>query len=257
MPTLSVIVIARNESRHIADCVRSADFADEVVVLDSGSTDDTVERARAAGAKVSVAPDWQGFGVQKNRALALATGDWVFSLDADERITPQLREQVRAAMTSPQGHVAFAVNRRSSFCGQFMAHSGWYPDRVVRLFRRDAARFSDDLVHERVIADGSVGRLDADLLHESMRDLESALVKLDRYSSAGAQELHRRGVRGSLASAIGHGAWAFLRTYVLRRGFLDGALGFVLAVNVAEGTYYRYLKLWLLQRTPPSGPPRR
>lgn len=255
MPTLSFIVIARNESRHIADCVRSADFADEVIVLDSGSTDDTVEKARAAGAKVSVAPDWQGFGAQKNRALALASGDWVFSLDADERVTPQLRVQIQQAIAAPQGHVAFFVNRRSSFCGQYMRHSGWYPDRVLRLFRRDAARFSDDLVHERVLADGPVGRIDGDLLHESMRDLESALVKLDRYSTAGAGDLQRRGKRGSLAAALGHGAWAFFRTYVLRRGFLDGALGFVLAVSIAEGTYYRYLKLWLLQRTPPVGPP--
>ena len=256
MPTLSVIVIARNEARHIADCVRSASFADEVVVLDSGSSDGTVEEARAAGAKVFVETDWQGFGTQKNRALALATGDWVFSLDADERITPLLREQLAQAIAAPQGHVAFYVNRHSSFCGQFMNHSGWYPDRVLRLFRRDAARFSDDLVHERVLAEGPAGRLSGELLHESMRDLESALVKLDRYSSAGARDLQRRGVRGSLASAIAHGAWAFFRTYVLRRGFLDGALGFVLAVSVAEGTYYRYLKLWLLDRPPPAEPPR-
>jgi len=126
----------------------------------------------------------------------------------------------------------------------------------LRLFRRDAARFSNDLVHERVLADGPVGRLSGELLHESMRDLESALVKLDRYSSAGARDLKRRGVRGSLASAIAHGAWAFFRTYVLRRGFLDGALGFVLAVSIAEGTYYRYLKLWLLDRPAPAEPPR-
>lgn len=256
MPTLSVIVIARNEGRHIADCVRSAAFADEVIVLDSGSSDDTVDQARAAGARVFVDTDWQGFGLQKNRALALATGDWVFSLDADERITPLLREQLAQAIAAPQGHVAFSVNRHSSFCGQFMNHSGWYPDRVLRLFRRDAARFSDDLVHERVLADGPVGRLSGELLHESMRDLESVLVKLDRYSSAGARDLQRRGVRGSLASALAHGAWAFFRTYVLRRGFLDGALGFVLAVSIAEGTYYRYLKLWLLDRPPPAEPPR-
>jgi glycosyltransferase involved in cell wall biosynthesis len=256
MPTLSVIVIARNEARNITECVRSASFADEVIVLDSGSSDDTVERARTAGARVGVAADWQGFGVQKNRALALATGEWVFSLDCDERITPQLQQQIRQAVAAPGGHVAFSVNRSSSFCGQYMRHSGWSPDRVVRLFRRDAARFSDDLVHERVIAQGPVGRLAGELLHESMRDLESALVKLDRYSTAGARDLHRRGKRGSLATALGHGVWAFFRTYVLRRGFLDGALGFVLAVSIAEGTYYRYLKLWLLQRTPPVEPPR-
>ena len=201
MPTLSVIVIARNEARHIADSVRSAAFADEVIVLDSGSSDDTVDQARAAGAKVVVDADWQGFGVQKNRALALATGDWVFSLDADERITPPLREQLAQAIAAPQGHVAFAVNRRSSFCGQFMNHSGWYPDRVLRLFRRDAARFSNDLVHERVLADGPVGRLSGELLHESMRDLESALVKLDRYSSAGAHALRSISLRYFNAAA--------------------------------------------------------
>lgn len=252
MPTLSVIVIARNEARNIAGCVRSAAFADEVVVLDSGSTDDTVELARAAGARVSVAADWQGFGTQKNRALALAQGDWVFSLDCDERITPQLQQQILQAIASPQGHDAFSVNRRSSFCGQFMLHSGWYPDRVVRLFRRGSARFSDHQVHERVVAQGPPGQLTGELLHESMVDLEAALDKLDRYSSAGALDLQRRGVRGSLATALGHGLWAFFRTYVLRRGFLDGALGFVLAVSIAEGTYYRYLKLWLLQRQPPA-----
>jgi glycosyltransferase involved in cell wall biosynthesis len=204
---------------------------------------------------VSVAADWQGFGAQKNRALALAGGDWVFSLDCDERVTPQLRQQILAAIASPQGHAAFSVDRRSSFCGQFMRHSGWSPDRVVRLFRRDAARFSDHQVHERVITEGTVGRLPGELLHESMVDLESALDKLDRYSSAGARDLQRRGVRGSLGKALAHGLWAFFRTYVLRRGFLDGALGFVLAVSVAEGTYYRYLKLWLLQRAPSAGPP--
>ncbi|WP_082522101.1 glycosyltransferase family 2 protein [Ramlibacter sp. Leaf400] len=256
MPTLSVILIARNESRNIAECVRAAAFADEVIVLDSGSTDDTVDLARAAGAKVSVAADWQGFGVQKNRALALATGDWVLSIDADERITPQLRQRIEQAIASPAGHLAFAVNRRSSFCGQYMHHSGWSPDWVVRLFRREAGRFSNDLVHERVMVDGPVGRLAGELLHESMRDLESSLDKLDRYSTAGARDLQRRGKRGSLAKALGHGLWAFFRTYVLRRGFLDGSLGFVLAVSVAEGTYYRYLKLWLLQRSPPVPPPR-
>jgi glycosyltransferase involved in cell wall biosynthesis len=248
MPSLSVIIVAKNEARHIVDCIRSARFADEVIVLDSGSTDGTQALAQAEGARVSSTDDWPGFGPQKNRALALATGDWVFSLDADERITPPLREAIEGAIRAPGRHVAFQVHRRSSYCGQFMAHSGWYPDRVLRLFRRGAARFSDDVVHERVVPTGPVGRLRADLLHYSMADFETVIDKLNRYSTAGAQSMFARGRRASLWSAFGHGLWAFLRTYVLQRGFLDGSLGLALAISNAEGTYYRYLKLWLLQR---------
>lgn len=247
MPRLSVVLITRNEIRNIDACLRSVAFADEVVVVDSGSTDGTVEAARAAGAKVIVTEDWPGFGPQKGRALAAATGDWVFSIDADEQVTPELERSIHAAMAAGT-HDAWELNRRSSYCGQYMAHSGWYPDRVTRLFRRGRARFSDDIVHERVIADGSVGRLTGDLLHESMPHFESVIDKLDRYSTAGALALMRKGVKGSLAKALAKGWWAFMRTYVLRLGFLDGRLGLALAISNAEGTYYRYMKLWLLQR---------
>lgn len=255
MPSLSIVILTRNEARNIVDCVRSARFADEVVVLDSGSTDGTPELARAEGAKVSTTADWPGFGPQKNRALALATGDWVFSLDADERITPALREAILAAVRAPGTHAAFEVDRTSSYCGQVIRHAGWSPDWIVRLFRRDAARFSDDLVHERVLVQGSVGRLQGDLLHRSFADFESVLDKVNRYSTAGARALADRGKRGSPAKAVGHGLWAFLRTYVLQRGFLDGAMGLALAISNAEGTYYRYLKLWLLQREGAAGTP--
>lgn len=249
MQRLSVIVITKNEILNLGDCLRSVRFADEVVVLDSGSTDGTRELARALGARVIESADWPGFGAQKNRVLAAATGDWVLSLDADEQVTPALAVQLREAMESG-GPDAWSVNRRSNFCGQYMRHSGWYPDRVVRLFRRGTARFSDDIVHERVIANGRVGRLGGDLLHNSMPHIESVIAKLDRYSSAGAQSLHAKGAKGSLASALLHGGWAFFRTYVLKLGFLDGRLGLVLAISNAEGTYYRYLKLWLMQRAP-------
>jgi glycosyltransferase involved in cell wall biosynthesis len=191
--------------------------------------------------------DWPGFGPQKNRALDLARGEWVLSIDADERVTPQLRASIEAAMERPQFD-AYTVNRLSSYCGQYMRHSGWHPDRLVRLFRRGKARFSDDLVHERLLVNVPIGALDGQLLHESYTDLESVLDKVNRYSSDAARSLHARGVRGSLGKAIGHGFWAFLRTYVFKRGFLDGKLGFALAVSNAQGTYYRYLKLWLLQR---------
>ena len=245
--SLSVIVITRNESARLRACLESVAFAGEVVVVDSGSTDDTREIAQALGARVIRTDDWPGFGTQKNRALDLATGDWVLSIDADERVTTALRAQIEDATANPRFD-AYSVNRSSSYCGQFMRHSGWYPDRVVRLFRRGSARFSDDLVHEALQVRGPIGRLDGELLHESFADFEAVLDKLNRYSTAGAHDLHRRGVRGSPGKALGHGLWAFLRTYLFKRGFLDGRLGLALAISNAEGTYYRYAKLWLLQR---------
>lgn len=245
---LSAVVIVCNESAKLQACLDSIQFADEIIVLDNGSTDDTVGIASRAGAKVTQVSDWQGFGPQKNRALALATGDWVLSIDADERVSEDLRRSIQAVLAQPQ-HEAYSMNRRSSYCGQFMAHSGWYPDRLVRLFRSGTARFSDDAVHERLITQGTVGHLDGDLVHLSFDNFEAVLAKVDRYSTAGAVAMHHKGVRGSLFKAVAHAMAAFVRTYVLRRGFLDGQLGFALAVSNAEGTYYRYLKLWLLQRS--------
>lgn len=247
MQRLSVIVITKNEILNLGACLRSVRFADEVVVVDSGSTDGTQELARAFGARVIETGDWPGYGPQKNRALQAATGDWVFSIDADEQVTPALAAQIREAMAGG-GPDAYSVNRRSNFCGQYMAHSGWYPDRVLRLFRRGTARFSGDIVHERVIADGPAGRLPGELLHNSMPHLESVLAKLDRYSSAGAQAMFARGTTSSFGGALLRGGWAFFRTYVLKLGFLDGRLGLALAISNAEGTYYRYLKLWLMHR---------
>ncbi|MCM2251413.1 MAG: glycosyltransferase family 2 protein [Ramlibacter sp.] len=248
-PSLSVIVITRNESARLRACLESVAFAGEIVVLDSGSTDDTVAIARAMGARVEQTTDWPGFGPQKNRALELARGDWIFSIDADERVTPRLRAAIEAAIARGDFQ-GYSVGRYSSYCGQYMRHSGWYPDRVLRLVRRGSGRFSDALVHESLCVQGPVGRLEGDLLHESYADFDAVLEKVNRYSAAGAQELHRRGVRGSFGKALGHGAWAFLRTYVFKRGFLDGRLGLALAISNAETTYYRYLKLWLMQGRP-------
>ena len=254
MTRLSVIVITKNEAANIEACLRSVPFADQIVVLDSGSTDDTVRIARSLGADVSISHDWQGFGIQKNRALALVNSDWVLSLDADERLSPELQTEIRAVLDAPRFD-AYSIPRLSSFCGQYMHHSGWYPDRVTRLFRRQAARFSDDLVHERIVTSSVVGKLRAELLHESYRNFEAVLDKANRYSSAGAQSLLNRGKTASLGTALGHGLWAFFRTYFLRLGFLDGRMGLVLAISIAEGTYYRYLKLWLLGRDSGEGPP--
>ena len=247
VPHLSVIVITKNEARHIADCLKSVAFADEWVVLDGGSTDATCEIASALGARVERSGAWPGFGAQKNRALALARGDWVLSIDADERVSPPLAKSIRAALqqerTSPTDVAGFEISRLSRFCGQWMRHGDWYPDRVLRLFRRTHGRFSDDLVHERLKIDGPVQRLQGELMHETMPTLHDALDKMNRYSTGRSLDKLRQGGRGGLGAALLHGVWAFVRCYLLKRGFLDGRLGFVLAVYVAEGTYYRYLKM--------------
>lgn len=245
---LSVVVITKDEESAIGRCLDSVRWADEIVVLDSGSTDRTVEIAREHGARVEVSADWPGFGPQKNRALALAGGEWVLSLDADEWVPEDLAAEIRAAIVSPDGHAGFELPRSSSFCGREMRHSGWWPDHILRLFRRDAARFSEDIVHERVLLDGRVGRLTQPLRHESFVSLHEVVDKMNRYSTAGAQMRVMRGKGGSVGAAVARGLWAFVRTYVLRAGFLDGREGFVLAVANAEGTYYRYLKAWLARR---------
>lgn len=242
---LSVIVITRNEQANIADCLLSLDFADEVIVLDNESMDETAAIARHLGATVSVTTDWPGFGVQKNRALSLASGDWVLSIDADERVTPDLRDEIRGIVSDASSLNLYCFPRLSSYCGQFMHHSGWRPDYVTRLFRRGTAAFSTDLVHERVVSPDSPVRLKASLIHLSFPDFESVLDKVNRYSTAGALSMTIKGRSASLWSALGHGAWAFFRTYFLRRGFLDGQLGLALAISNAEGTYYRYVKRWL------------
>lgn len=244
--TLSIAIITKNEQATIRRCLESVAWAGEIVVLDAGSSDETARIAGECGATVHVASDWPGFGPQKNRALGLVTGDWVLSLDADEWVTPELRAEIERALAAPGHHDAFKIPRLSSYCGRFMRHSGWWPDHVTRLFRRGRAHFSDDMVHERLIVDGTVGVLREPLRHEAIRDLDEALVKMNAYSTAGAMMQLGRGNKTSLAGAVGHGAWTFFRTYVLRAGFLDGREGFMLAVSNAEGAYYRYLKLMLL-----------
>src|ERR1700681_1495244 len=223
VPRLSAIIIAKNEARNIAACLDALAFCDERIVVDGDSQDGTADIARAKGAHVATAA-WRGFGAQKNFALSLASGDWVLSIDADERVTAALARAVADVIADAgarQGMDGYEMPRRSSFLGREMRHSGWSPDYVLRLFRRGRARFTDDLVHERVICDGQVGRLAESLLHYPVVELEDAVGRMDRYSTAGAEMLVASGSRLSFGSGIAHGPWSFLRAYVWRRGFLD------------------------------------
>jgi glycosyltransferase involved in cell wall biosynthesis len=246
MPTLSAIVITKNEAANIGACLDSVAFCDERIVVDCGSTDATVAIARDKGARVEF-HEWLGFGPQKNYALSLASGTWVLSLDADESVSDELAASVKSAIAGGEAD-AFDVLRLSSFCGRQMRHSGWYPDHVLRLFRRGVACFDDVIVHERVIYDGRVRRLSGALMHHPVRKLEDSLSRLDRYSTAKAQTLIASGRRVTFMTGIGHGLFSFFRAYVLKAGFLDGAEGFLLAVVNAENSYYPYMKAWLETR---------
>jgi glycosyltransferase involved in cell wall biosynthesis len=246
VPRLSAIIIAKNEAANIAECLDSVAFCDERIVVDGGSTDSTADIAQSKGARVAT-HEFRGFGEQKNFALSLAQGDWILSIDADERVSPALAAAIQAAIVSGDA-AGFEFPRLSNFCGREMRHSGWFPDYVLRLFRRGSARFTNDLVHERLICDGKIGRLAEPLRHDPVKRLEDAVSRMDRYSTAGAEMLVAAGRRVSFASGLGHGMWTFLRSYLLRLGFLDGREGFLLAVANAEGTYYRYMKAWLALR---------
>ena len=249
MPTLSVILITRNEEANLEACLASLEgIAQQIVVVDTNSADRTLEIAQNHGALISQPSDWPGFGPQKNRALALATGDWVLSLDADERLTPALKSEILTAIHHNAHVECFAIPRLSWYCGKFIRHSGWSPDYVDRLFKRGTAQFSDDLVHERLIPNGQVAKLKNPMLHYSFMNYSQVLQKLDRYSTASAEQAFAKGKTSSPLKAVLHGAWAFFRTYILRAGFLDGPQGFALAISNGQGTYYRYLKLWQLHQ---------
>lgn len=249
--SLTVVIVAKNEARNISDCVRSASFASEVLVLDSNSTDHTAALAREAGARV-VTTDWPGYGPQVARGFGLATTDWVLSLDADERITEALRGEVEAAVRSGQ-HDGYRIPRLSEFCGAFIRHSGWRPDFTLRLGRRAVSGFTDHFLHAHMTVAGQVADLKSPLIHFSYPDLHDVLEKLDRYSTGHARDMHTRGKQGSLGKAVAHGLMAFVRTYLLRLGFLDGQRGLMLAIYNAEYTYYKYLKLMFMQ-TPARRP---
>jgi glycosyltransferase involved in cell wall biosynthesis len=251
MNTLSVIIITKNEAEDIRQCLKSVSWADEIVVLDSGSSDNTVEICKQYTEKVFVT-DWPGFGIQKNRALGKATGDWVLSLDADEWLSGKLIQEIQQTIQQKTNYDAYAFPRLSKFCGKYMQFGAWRHDKVLRLFKRGQAQFTNSLVHEKLVANGETGMLESSLFHDSFKNLEEVINKMNQYSSASAQSRSQAGKKTSLFSAIVHGVWTFLKCYFLQAGFLDGREGFILAVSNAEGSYYRYLKLLYLNQAAAS-----
>jgi glycosyltransferase involved in cell wall biosynthesis len=243
---LSLVVVAHDAGRELADCLGSARFASEAIVVDSGSRDDTVEIARRFGARVVVQP-WLGYGPQKNFAVAQAASDWVLCLDADERVSPELERSMREAMQEPQ-HAAYAMARRNRFLGRWLAHGEGYPDWNVRLFDRRRGRWSEDVVHEHVLVDGPVGRLRGDLLHASAESFDRYLDKQNRYTTLQAEAMHARGERSSSLRLVLSPLARFLRFYVLRAGFLDGSAGLIHSAVGSFASFCKHAKLRALER---------
>lgn len=247
MQSISVIIITLNEAKKIQACLESIKWVDEIIVVDSGSTDNTVEICHQFTDNVYV-KDWPGFGPQKNRALTYATCDWILSIDADECVTLGLKEEIQRVISHNIFEI-YDIPRLSSFCGRYLHHGGWRPDYVTRLFKRESALFSNDLVHERLVFNVKKGKLKESLVHASIDNLDSMLSKINAYSTAGTQRILDKEKKVGLLSALSHGFWIFFRTYFLRLGFLDGKEGFIMAVSAGENTYYRYLKAYYLQNS--------
>ena len=241
MSTLSAILICKNEATNIEACLQSVSFCDEIVVVDSGSIDGTQHIARRFTERV-FEQSRLGFGPQKNDALDHATGDWVFSIDCDERVTPALRDAVLQAVKQGGSHAAFAVTRRNTFLGRTIRFGDWRNDTPVRLFRRDAGRFSPDPVHERVLVQGSTGALAGVLQHHPFDSLHAMVDTMQRYSDLSAQMPGKRGAPPPLA--LLRAIFAFIRGYLLKGGFLDGYAGLLIAFGTAEGTFWRHAKRW-------------
>lgn len=241
MAKLSVVIITLNEEHTIEGCLRSVDFADEIIVLDSGSSDATTEICRRYTPFVCET-DWPGFGAQKNRAIDKASGEWVLNLDADERVSPELRREI-ADVVKSASYNGFSIRFVSSFLGKVLAHGDWARTRKMRLVRKGYGCFTESQVHEQLKVNGPVGQLSGVIIHHSMDSLKELLEKINRYSSYGAAERRKRGQKSSLGKALLHGSWTFFRSYFLRRGFLDGREGFLEAFGSFLGCFFRYAKL--------------
>ncbi|CAI2028258.1 MULTISPECIES: glycosyltransferase family 2 protein [Serratia] len=247
--SLSVVIIAKNEAGLLPDCLQSVAWADEIVMLDSGSQDDSVAVAESLGAKVFTHVDWQGFGKQRQLAQSYASHDYILMIDADERVTPELRQSIEQTLTAPDDNQVYSCARRNLFLGRFMRHSGWYPDRVNRLYANQRYRYNDNLVHESLNTNGAkVVPLNGDLLHLTCRDFFAFQRKQLRYAEEWANQRHQAGKRCGYLSILTHTLGAFCKTWLLRAGFLDGKQGLLLAVVNAQYTFNKYAALWALGR---------
>ena len=247
MPRVTVTIITLDEAAHIADAIDSAAWADEIIVVDSGSVDDTLAIARARGARTETRA-WTGYVDQKNFAASLASHDWIFSLDADERIPPALASEIRALLATEPHRGGYRVPRVTFHLGRWVRTTDFYPDYQTRLYDRRKGQWQGRYVHESVTVDGDTGQLTTELQHYSYRDLSDHLDRINAYTTLAARQMHESGRRARAVDLLIHPPAAFLRNYILRRGFLDGTAGLTLSMVNAYSVLLKFAKLWELQR---------
>lgn len=246
MATISAVLIVRNEALVLAECLTALDWFDEIVVLDGGSDDDSVAIAKQFTDNVFIETEWQGFGVQRQRAQHYASCDWIFMIDADERVTPELKAEINLVVEQDDRSQVCLMPILPWCFGRFIRHSGWYPEHKIRLYPREKARYGDDRVHEKLVIDEGMQHsyLKGDLLHFTYRDMKHYLVKSAHYANEWAQARQQAGRSASLFQAVTHGVGCFIKMYLVKRGFLDGPQGFLLAVLSAHSTFVKYADLW-------------
>lgn len=246
IPAISAVIITKNEESNIEDCLKSVSWADEIVVLDSGSTDRTVAIARKYTDAVFV-EGWRGMGGQKNRAVELARGPWIFQIDADERASAELGLEIHTALS--EGNLtAYRTRRKNYYKGQWIRHCGWWPDRVTRVFKKGHAHFSEEAIHASLQVSSGVGNLTNPIIHYSFTSPEDFLSRARSYAIHQSREMHAQGRKASVWTGLSHALFALMYTYFVRLGFLDGAAGVLISVSNGVGVFYRYMMLRELSR---------
>ncbi|RLC46307.1 MAG: glycosyltransferase family 2 protein [Candidatus Cloacimonadota bacterium] len=241
--SLSVVIITKNEENNIKRCLQSVKWADEIVVVDTGSTDRTLEICEKYGCHI-IETEWLGFGKTKQLGVNCAANDWILSIDADEEVTSELTEEIRQLLSKDNLKNGYRIKRTSFYLKKWIRYSGWNRDYPLRLFNRKYGNFNENFVHESVRIRGKIGKIDKVLRHYTYPNLTTYIQKIEHYANLRAEEAVKKGKRASVFNAIFHGLFKFLKMYLLNTGFLDGTVGLVLSINSAFSVYLKYLKIW-------------
>lgn len=244
--SISAIIITKNEQNNLIACLDSLCWVDEIIIVDSGSTDETQTVAMRYGAKFYSHSNWQGFGKQKQLAQNYATSKWIIAIDADEVVSPELQSAIKQQIITADENTVFKIERKTWVFGRFLTHSGWI-DKIIRVYPKQLAHYNDSLVHEKIVMENNVKvcQLSGDLLHYSYSDIENYLVKSASYGKAWADGREKKGKKASLTQGFTHALGCFLKMYLLKRGFLDGKQGLLIAILSAHSTFIKYADLWI------------